>query len=312
MSQPLSRGAVRVPSSTSNLGSGYDTLGLALRRYLTARFEPDESGELRVLRSGSLASLEEDPSKDLVAVAMSRVLDAEGRTPSGTLTLESDIPVARGLGSSAAAVLAGYDLARQALGLGRDDDGAFATALGQEGHGDNAAPCLFGGLRAVSQTPEGPVVVPLPLSPEIGFAYAAPAGRISTREAREILPARVSHRVAAHALGRLVALVRGLETGDRELLQIGLRDELHVPHRLGLIPGATAAISAGLDAGAWAITVSGAGSGLIAVCDPADATGIGLAMRESFDAGRGDPECVGFPVLPCAVGLTRVAADGDA
>ena len=299
---------VRVPCSTSNLGAGYDTLGLALDRYLDASFVPDDGGELRIERSGLLGRLAGSEADDLVAKGLASGLQRDGFSASGILRLHSDIPVARGLGASAAARVAGFDLALAVQGLPGDADGAFAEALRAEGHGDNAAPSIFGGLRAVASTPEGPVVMGLELDPGVGFAYAAPAAGVSTDEARRLLPKQVSHKVAAASLGRLVALLRGLAEADAELIRVGVRDELHVPHRLALIPSALAAISAGTDAGAWAVTVSGAGSGLIAMCDPADAAAVGAAMHEVFDAGTGDPECVGFAVKPCEKGLERLEA----
>lgn len=298
---------VRVPCSTSNLGSGFDTVGLALDRYLDVTFRPDDSGALVVRRSGTLSRLDEEGAPDLVAAMFTRRLERRKVAPSGVLELSSEIPIARGLGSSAAAALAGYDLALAVLGEDRDDDGAFDAALHHEGHGDNAAPSLFGGLRAVARTADGPVVMGLQLSERVGFAYAAPAAGVSTEEARSILPAHVPHKLAAGTLGRLIALVRGLAEGDPDLLRIGAKDELHVPHRLSLIPSVMSAISAGVDAGAWAVTVSGAGSGLIAMCDPADADAVAAAMHRVFDAGTGDPECVGFSVRPSFEGLRRLS-----
>lgn len=301
----LASARVRVPCSTSNLGSGYDTIGLALDRYLEVSFEPDDSGAVRVVREGTLKRLG-DHEPDLVAQAFTRRLEARGKEASGVLRSSSEVPVARGLGTSAAARLAGFDLADAACGEERDDDGAFDAAFRQEGHADNVAPCLFGGLRAVASTPDGPVVMGLDLSDRIGFAYAAPAAGISTEEARRILPAQVPHAVAAASLGRIVALIRGLAEADPDLIRVGVKDELHLPHRLPLIPGVMAAISAGVDAGAWAVTVSGAGSGLIALCEPSDAQEVADAMRRIFDAGRGDPECVGFVVRPDFEGLQRL------
>jgi len=297
---------VRIPCSTSNLGSGYDTIGLALDRFLEVSFDPNDSGELTVIRSGTLPPLAQEDAPDLVAELFTKRLGKVGIQPSGTLTLHSDIPVARGLGGSAAARIVGFDLALAVQGLPRDDDEAFARTLKAEGHGDNAAPSVFGGLRAVASTADGPIVMGLALSPAVGFAYAAPAAGVSTDEARGLLPKQVSHKIAAASLGRLVALIRGLAEGNPDLIRIGVRDELHVPHRLALIPSALFAISAGVDAGAWAVTVSGAGSGLIAMCDPSDAVTVGSAMHEVFDAGTNDPECVGFDLRPCYEGLKRL------
>lgn len=306
MTAELVPARVRVPCSTSNLGSGYDTVGLALERYLEAGFEPDGGTRLALERTGTLERVPGGVDDDLLAVTFARVMERAGIVPSGVLRLHSSIPIARGLGSSASAILGGADLARAALGLERDLDHAFDLALRHEGHGDNAAPSLFGGLRAVAQTADGPVVMGLALHPDVGFAYAAPAAGVSTKEARELLPKRVPHKTAAASLGRLAALMRGLAEANPELIRIGVVDELHVPHRLPMIPGAVAAIGAAVDAGAWAVTISGAGSGLIALSEPGHAATVAEAMREIFDAGANDPECVGFALRPCFRGLHRV------
>ena len=303
MSYELQAARIRIPCSTSNLGSGYDTVGLALDRYLEVTFEPDDSGGIVLEREGSLAG---EIGPDLVATTFKKQLARDGIEPGGVLRLTSSIPIARGLGSSAAAVLAGFDLARAACERPRADVDAFEATLAHEGHGDNAAPCLYGGLRAVARTADGSVVMQLRLSEAVGFAYAAPAVRLTTEAARKALPKSVPHRTAAMALGRLAALIRGLDEGDRELIQVGVSDELHVPHRLPMIPNAASAMSAASDAGAWAVTISGAGSGLIAMCEPALAAGVAEAMRVVFDAGTGDPECVGFEVRPDYQGLQRL------
>jgi len=299
----LQAARIRVPCSTSNLGSGYDTIGLALERYLEVTFTPDDADGLVLERAGTLAG---ENGPDLVATTFKKLLAKDGIEPTGTLRLTSTIPIARGLGSSAAAILAGYDLALAVCEKPRQDEEAFAAALKHEGHGDNAAPCLHGGLRAVARTADGTMVIRLNLSEAVGFAYAAPAARLTTESARKVLPRSVLHKTAAASLGRIAALIRGLAEGRVDLIQIGVRDELHVPHRMPMIPGAAAAMSAATDAGAWAVTISGAGSGLIAMCEPERAADVAAAMHEIFDAGADDPECVGFAVRPDFQGLQRL------
>jgi homoserine kinase len=141
----------------------------------------------------------------------------------------------------------------------------------------------------------------------VGFAYAAPAAGISTAAARAALPRQVAHEVAVGCLGRLTALLRGLALGDAELIRAGMEDELHVPHRLPLIPGAFNAIGAGYDAGAWGVTISGSGSGLIALCSPDDAPAVASAMRAVFCSGMDDPQCSGFVLQPDFEGLARLS-----
>ena len=302
----ISPARVRVPCSTSNLGAGFDTIGLALERFLDVSFTPDASGALRVVRTGTLRAMEDGTENDIVAGILKNRLAEIDVSASGVLTMHSDIPVARGLGASAAARVAGYDLALAVQRLPRDDDATFGWAYRKEGHGDNAAPSLFGGLRAVAATEDGPMVMSLPLSPEVGFAYAAPSVGVSTDEARRRLPSAVSHGLATASLGKLAALLQGLANADADLIRIGAQDELHAPHRMALIPKATSVVEAGMDAGAWAVTVSGAGSGLIAMCDHADADAVAEAMHKAFDEGAGDSDCVGFSLRPSERGLERV------
>jgi homoserine kinase len=306
MADTLTAARVRVPCSTSNLGSGYDAIGLALNRYLEVTFEPGSTG-LDIFLEGSLARAGYDAADDLVARSFTRDLRRMGSEVGGTLRLTSDIPIGKGLGSSAAAILAGSDLALAASGKSRNDALVFEAAYEHEGHGDNAAPCLFGGLRAVLPGATGPLPIELALSPNLGFAYAAPATAIETKAARDVLPEQVGHDLAARSLARATALVRGLASADPELIKIGVEDELHVPHRLPMIPGAYNAIGAGCDAGAWAITISGSGSGLIALCDPSDAEGVARAMRQVFSNGTDDPDCPGFAATPDFEGLTRLS-----
>ncbi|MCZ6806364.1 MAG: hypothetical protein O7F08_05380 [Deltaproteobacteria bacterium] len=306
MADTLIGARVRVPCSTSNMGSGYDTIGLALDRYLEATFEPGLTG-LAISREGTLAAVSYDDSDDLVALSFAGALRSMGREVGGTLRLTSDIPIGKGLGSSAAAILAGSDLALAASGLSRDDARVFEAAYGHEGHGDNAAPCLYGGLRAVLPGATGPLPIALELSPDLGFAFAAPAAATETKVARGTLPERVRHDLAARSLARAPALVRGLAKADEELIKIGMEDELHVPHRLPMIPGAYNAIGAGYEAGAWAVTISGAGSGLIAVCDPSDAEAVAAAMLAVFSNGTDGLDCPAFAVKPDFAGLTRLS-----
>lgn len=296
---------VRVPCSTSNLGAGFDTLGLALDRYLTAEFEPGDAG-LHVRRSGTLEGLGAADGDDLLLSTFKEVLAGAGAAMDGELTVHSEIPVARGLGSSAAALVAGYALARAVVELDDAPEEAFRAAVRREGHGDNAAPCVFGGLQAVAPGPHSLQALPLELSDAIGFAYSAPSAPMSTSAARAALPKVVAHEIAVAALGRLEALTRGLALGDPELICIGFQDQLHVPYRLPLIPAAGDAMNAGREAGAWAVTISGSGSGLIAACPPEAAADVAHAMREVFAEGDDDPECVGFALKADLEGARRM------
>lgn len=292
-----------MPGSTSNLGAGFDCLGLAVDRYLEATFTP-AAAPLTVTRAGTLTSLDIPPGEDRLGRALTSELRRQGlAAPTGHVQVTSAIPVGRGLGSSAAATVAGLALAAAAAGRPFDPAAAVAVAWREEGHPDNAAPALLGGLVAVVQGEGGdPVPIRLPLSDAVGFAYAAPAVAVSTRAARNALPSRVNHTVAVRSLGRMAALVRGLATADPELLRLGFQDELHVPFRLPLIPGAAAVFEVACEAGAWAVTISGSGSGLIAACPTDHASAVARAMGAAFARAAG-PGVIAFPLAPDSTGV---------
>jgi homoserine kinase len=183
---------------------------------------------------------------------------------------------------------------------------ALARATDIEGHPDNAAPSLFGGLVAVARDDTDALnAFRLPIAPDIGFVFAAPNMTVSTAAARAALPAEVPHKLAVRMLGRTAALVRGLESGDADLIRIGLTDELHVPHRLPLIPGASAALSAARDAGAWGATISGSGSGLIALTPHAHRAHVASAMSAAL-AAAGSPG-IGIEMEVDTDGVTVIA-----
>jgi homoserine kinase len=229
---------VRVPCSTSNLGAGFDCLGLAFGRYLDAAFQPGDE-PLTVRRAGTLASLDVAASEDLLLTAFRDGFRRRGLAePAGRITVTSQIPIGRGLGSSAAAVVAGITLAASASGSALDRVQALAIAAGAEGHPDNAAPSLFGGLVAVAYAEHAPRALRLPLSDALAFVFAAPDATVSTQRARATLPSQVAHSAAVRNTARMAALLHGLAHADREALSAGFNDELHVPYRLPLIPGA--------------------------------------------------------------------------
>lgn len=278
---PLRSCAVRVPCSTSNLGAGFDCVGLAFDRYLDAGYDPGDD-PLQVRRAGTLQDLDIAVADDVLAAAFTAELIRRGvEHVGGTLRMTSAIPIGLGLGSSGAAAVAGIALATAACGATLDRDAALAAAVRLEGHPDNAAPALFGGLLAIAYAEHGvPHAMQLPLSPAITFVFAAPAAQVSTQRARAALPQHVPHSAAVRNLGRMAGLLYGLAHADRDAIAIGLNDELHVPYRLPLIPGAKAVIRAAVDAGAWGATISGSGSGLIAVC-PA---GIEIRVLDAMEA----------------------------
>jgi homoserine kinase len=296
---------VRVPSSSSNLGAGFDCLGLALSRYLTAEFVPAEdpaaAGMLHVARRGTLRPLDDRADdRDLFVQAFRRFHETnDAASPSGTLTIDSEIPIGRGLGSSGAAIVGGIALAAAALGVPLEASAVLSAAQEFERHLDNVAPALLGGLVAVARDEQDvPQAFGLPLSEALGFAFAAPGAELDTQQARRALPERVALTDAVHNVGAMAALTRALATGDPALLRLGFSDRLHVRYRLTLIPGGEQALAAARAAGAWGATVSGAGSGLIAVTDPGRAAEVADAMAAAFRRVAGPAGVIGFEAEP--------------
>lgn len=290
---------VRVPASTSNLGPGFDVLGLALDLFLTAHFTP--GGEALALeRSGTLAELSGHPDDDLLFRALAdtwgevagvgATLPPQGSAlPPGRIVVESEIPVGKGLGSSAAAITAGRILGLLLADRPVEPGEVVTWVANREGHPDNAAPAALGGFVAAVLHDGRCDWAELPLADSLGWAYAAPPEPLETGPSRGALPASVPHALAVRNAARLARLLPALASGEGEVLAEAMSDELHVPHRIPLIRGAAEAVAAGVAAGAWAVTLSGAGSGLIAVAPPEAAEGVARAMGEAFEAdGRGE------------------------
>jgi homoserine kinase len=278
---------VRVPASTSNLGPGFDVLGMAVDAFLEAEWTPG-GNDLRMSREGSLATASWPDAEDLVVRGLG-VGTEDDLPPVGTLRVRSSIPVGGGLGSSAAARIAGRVLGRLGRGDAVDRDRLVGEVTRAEGHPDNAAPAVMGGLVAARWDPGQEVVTrPLPVSLRLGWVYAMGSGGLSTRAAREALPARVDHAAAVRNAARLAILLPALAAGDGPALREAMTDELHVPFRLPLIPGAADAVRAGEDAGAWAVTLSGAGAGLLGVTPPGAEDAVGRAMAAALEEAAGE------------------------
>ena len=257
---------IAVPATSANLGPGFDVLGLALSLHNVFEFDAQAEG---------LSITGCDPAyagEDNLAVAAWRAVERRaGARPSGIrLHIETNVPVARGLGSSATLLAAGALAANYFLGapLGQDEILSILTEL--EGHPDNVAPALLGGL-VVSAMEAGNVhFARCPLSPVWQFLALIPDTELETQKARAVLPAAVPRSDAVFNIGHAALLLRALETGDGALLRFALDDRLHQPYRLSLIPGAEAARKIALDAGADGLCISGAGSTLLVIAREAE------------------------------------------
>lgn len=293
---------VRVPGSTSNLGPGFDCLGLALSIYLTVECLPREGEGIEWGPSTGTAKFWPEGEDNLLVQALRRGLHGLGAPiPGIELRAHSDIPVARGLGSSGAAIAAGLSLARVLAGEDPDHPPGpdiLQWALEMEGHPDNSTASLLGGCTLGVPLATGLRVVQQDVHPSIGIALAWPSTCLTTEESRSALPDSLPHVDASENPRRLALLLEGLRKGEGELLREGLVDGLHVPYRLPLIPGGKAALEAACGAGAYGATISGSGSALVSLGPKDQMEVVAEAMAAALDPGGAPAEGrVAEPVL---------------
>jgi len=234
---PSARKTVRVPASSANLGPGFDALALALNLYLECRFRPAQA--LAICATGrDLGSISTGEDNFIWQTAL-RVAEHTGATmPAIELEIANDIPIGKGLGSSAAALTAGVVIANQVLGLGWDAHRVLDQAAQIEGHPDNVAACVLGSIVASAIDSEGVArAVRLELDPHYNVAVVVPDFMLPTSEARRVLPESYSREDTVFNVQRSALLIVALATGARDVFPTALEDRLHQPYRYDLVPG---------------------------------------------------------------------------
>lgn len=298
---------VTVPASTANLGPGFDSLALALGLYNDVEVMAVGGSAVTVTTSGEGAGELPADGSNALAQAVHAVYQAVGaERPGLRITCRNSIPVASGLGSSAAAIVAGLAAGNALLGDVLSTDDLLRMAAEAEGHADNASACLLGGLTIASAGECGLLVRRVPFAP-LQVVVVLPEVRTSTHEQRAALPPAVPLADAATNIGRAALVVEALRAGDLDLLAEALCDRLHVPHRQHTIPGFEAVVAAGRAAGAAAITISGAGPSLVAFAI-ANHDAIAAAMVDAFRQAGG--VAARRWVLPAVSEGVRVTAGG--
>ena len=290
MAQPRigQRVIVDVQATTANLGPGFDCLGAALdlnNRFAMRRIEG--GGErFELIIEGSEGSHLRGGPENLVYRAAQRVWKAAGLEP---VALEARVrlavPPARGLGSSATAIVAGLTGANALVGEPLSKEKLLELAIDIEGHPDNVVPSLLGGLcmtaKAASQRWR---VVRCEWTSTVKAVVAIPSIRLSTSEARRAMPKAVPVSDAVVNLGALTLLLQGLRTGSGDLISDGMHDRLHEPYRWRLIKGGDQVKQAAMDAGAWGCAISGAGPSVLALCAEDKGVAVSRAMVRAWEA----------------------------
>ena len=282
------RVTVRVPATSANIGPGFDVLGLALGLHNDVTAE--ESDRVAVTVEGEGAGALPTGADNVVARAVRQAFELAGRPFHGViLRCVNRIPPSRGLGSSAAAWVAGLVAGGALAGNALSREALLDAAARAEGHPDNVAAALLGGLTVSCASGDRITAISLPVPPAVRWVVLIPEAQGSTREARAVLPPTVSRADAVFNLQRVSLLLAALGGGRLDLLPTALDDRLHQPARWRLFPWLPAAVAAARSAGALGCVLSGAGPALLAAVEgPGDAVARAMeaALRGEGGAGR--------------------------
>ncbi|MBM3242367.1 homoserine kinase [Candidatus Poribacteria bacterium] len=271
----------RIPASTTNLGSGFDVLGLALQLYSSVELEETDNGICIEIQGIGKESITDDEN-NLAYRAAKLIFEKVGKQPEGLkLTLTNGIPVERGLGGSGTAILGGLLAANYICGNPFSKDELLNFAFTLEGHPDNVSASLLGGL-VVACVENGKVHwVKLTVPDELKVVFVIPDFRLQTKLAREALPKTVSLADAVFNLSRGAFLVASIAVGNLQHLGISMDDRLHQPYRKPLIPGIEDVFSAAIDSGALSVALSGSGPTVAAFCTE-NSSAISNSMQHAF------------------------------
>ena len=255
---------VRVPASSANLGPGFDTLALALGLHLHCTLRRTDQA-LRIRASGVDAASIPCDSTNLVWKAFCRIA---GDVVSGAdLEIDNELPLGRGLGSSAAAIIAGLALGNEWVGRRHSGEDLVQMATEMEGHPDNVAAAARGGLVASCQRADGSVLsMKIPMRSGLDVVLVSPDYPLSTEAARHALPQQYSRADAVFNVQRVALLVAALRDGNFDVLAEAMRDRMHQPYRAPLVPGFAEALALSGVPGLLGVALSGAGPSVIAFC----------------------------------------------
>jgi len=276
---------VKAPATTANMGPGYDCLGMALDVWNTIEVEVLDSGEPVVEVTGEGAGELGTGRDNLVYRSMEFLFqDAGQEMPLVRIRCDNAIPLARGMGSSAAAIAGGLVAANAICSQDYTPNDLLEMAATIEGHPDNVAAAVLGGMQLVisDKTEEGSrlYTVPINVPPELHAVVFVPQVRIATEDARAVLPEKVTVADAVHNMGRVGLLVASMATNHPEYLAIATQDLLHQPYRQPLFPAMKVIFKAALDAGALGVFLSGSGSTVLALTQGREMT-VAYEMAEA-------------------------------
>ncbi|MDY7004523.1 MAG: homoserine kinase [Cyanobacteriota bacterium] len=275
---------ITVPATTANIGPGFDCIGAALSLYNRIKFSiADSATELKISVTGKETARVSTDKTNLAYQAFVKLYEHLNQIPpSVEIEIDLGVPLARGLGSSATAIVGGLLGANQLAGHPLSQTEIMNLAIAIEGHPDNVVPALLGGCCLTASTPTGWEICDIPWHSDIVPVVAIPDFELSTAEARRVLPTEYSRADAIFNAAHLGILLRGLETGNGDWLKAGMQDKIHQPYRKSLIKGYEKVRLAALDAGADEMVISGAGPTLLALTNSLTTSAVVTAMTDTW------------------------------
>ena len=279
----MATATIHVPATTANLGAGFDCIGAALSLYNKFTFSEIDAPNLVIAVRGLEAAKVDTGTSNLAYQAFLKLYQQVDRTPPVIqLEIELGVPLARGLGSSATAIVGGLLGANIIAGSPLSAAEVMQLAIEMEGHPDNVVPALIGGCRLAATAASGWAIADIPWHSSIAVVVAIPDFELSTEAARSVLPAEYSRADAIFNTAHLGLLIRGLETGNGDWLTAALTDRIHQPYRQKLISGYSDVERAVIAAGGYGMVISGAGPTLLALGTKERALGIAAAMSDAW------------------------------
>ena len=275
---------VKVPATSANCGAGFDTLGFACTLYNTFTLSYNDENIIKLDVTGEGSGYLKPSEGNFAIKAIRKIFNEAGIKEQGiNLKMENEIPMSRGLGSSSAALVGGMMVANELLNNPFSQDEIFNFATEMEGHPDNVAPAIYGGMTVSIMENSKPFCIKITPPDDLKLIAVVPSFPLSTKQAREILPQKVPFKDATFNISRAALFVAAICEKQNNFLKYALKDKLHQPYRGTLIPGMDKVFEAACEAGALGSIISGAGSTLMSFADiNAEPEKIGNAMCSMF------------------------------
>lgn len=300
--------SVKVPATTANIGPGFDCMGMALPIYNTVTIEetvlPGSGVQINVIAENESAdelSLEHIPMDEnsLIYKAVELLYNSIGQTPSELkITIHTEIPIARGLGSSASVIVGGLLAANELLGRPADEAALLSIATEVEGHPDNITPAIVGGLTISSSEDDGSIVYrKLEWPQEWNLTLCIPEYELATDISRSVLPKEVPMADAVYNAQRMAMFIQAIHTKDSKLMKLALKDRLHQPYRTKLVPGLEKIIeNLKHEENVLGCVLSGAGPSILIISEKNNLDKIKSVVREVWNDLNVKAEILTVPV----------------